>query len=130
MACRFAVPRICGDIAQAGNGGNKIICLGVQQRLFAQRAGCYQAHHLAAHHGFGAALFGGCRVLGLLANGDPETGLNEALQITLTGMIWHAAHRHGLPQMRAAMGQGNVQCGGGSHGIVKKQFVKIAHAIE
>ena len=32
--------------------------------------------------------------------------------------------------MLAAMGQGNIQRGGGGDRIVEKQFVKIAHAIK
>ncbi len=45
-------------------------------------------------------------------------------------MKGHSAHRHVFAFEFAAFGQGDIQRFGGLYRIVKKHFIKIAHAIK
>jgi hypothetical protein len=66
----------------------------------------------------------------LLCHGDAEAAADQAGEIGFGGMIRHAAHRDRRAGMLAAMGQRDVEGGGGSFRIGEEQFVEVAHAEE
>ena len=79
---------------------------------------------------FRAAFLGLCRVLGLLADGDPEAKADELLQIVVGGMNRHAAHRNVAAEMLAALGERDRQGAGRLDGVIEEQLVEIAHPVE
>ena len=114
----------------ARDGEQTIGADGIEQKLLGDGARRHQAHHLAADHGFAAALAGLGRVLDLLANGDAVALADQPIQIILGALDRHAAHGDVHALMLAALRQDNGERTGGDLGVFKKQFVEIAHAIE
>ena len=70
------------------------------------------------------------RVLHLLGDRDAEAAADQAGEVGLGGMHRHAAHRDRLAGMLAALGQRDVERGGGGLGVGEEQLVEIAHAEE
>ena len=114
----------------ARNGEQTIGADGIEQKLLGDSARRHQAHHLAANHGFAAALAGLGRVLDLLADGDAVALADQPVQIILGALDRHAAHGDIHPLMLAALRQDNGKRAGGDLGVFKKQFVEIAHPVE
>ena len=69
-------------------------------------------------------------VFGLLADGDSESFTDQFGEVGFVGVRGHAAHFYGFAEMVSAMGQCDIECGGGFFGIVEEEFVEIAHAVE
>jgi hypothetical protein len=61
----------------------------------------------------------------LIADGDPLPGLDELRNVTLRGVIRHAAHRHAV-----AMRQGEIKQARGFLGVVEKELIKITEPKE
>ena len=112
------------------NAGDEIVAAGIKQRIFRQRAGRNDTHHAPLNQRLAAALFSLFRCFGLLADGNAKARLDQARHISGMRMHRHAAHGNVLPLMLAPAGQRNIKRLTGRHCIVKKQLVKIAHAIE
>ncbi len=119
-----------GGGAGARDRQQKIVALGVEQRILGERAGGDQPHHVAAHHAFGAALARLRRIFELLADRDPVTLRDQAVQIFVGALDRHAAHRNVAAEMLAALGQDDAEVAGRHFGIVEEQFVEIAHPVE
>ncbi len=110
--------------------GQVIARLGVEQAVLGQRAWGDEAHHVAAHHGLGAALAGFRRVLQLLADGDAEAQLDQPLQVFVGAMDRHPAHGDVVAQVLAALGEHDRERLRGGHRVLEEQLVEIAHAVE
>ncbi len=108
-----------------GNRAQQVFATLVEQRLVGQRAGGHHPHHLALDGSLG---LGG--VADLLADGHGDTVPDELGQIALGGVIGHTGHRDRPPGGLAALGQRDVEQGGGALGVVVEQFVEVAHPIE
>ncbi len=120
-----AARRSCGT----KDCGQIVASLGIEKRVLGQGSRRDEAHHVAAHHRFGAALprFGG--ILELLGDGHAKADLDKALQILVRAMDRHPAHGDVLPQMFAPLGEHDAKRCGGGNGILEEQLVEIAHAI-
>src|SRR3954449_8199574 len=77
-----------------------------------------------------AALAGFGRVLELLADGDPEALADQPVQVELGVVHRHAAHRNVVTGVAAALGERDLQRGGGRHRVLEEQLVEVAHAEE
>ena len=112
-------------VATLGDGEQVRIGFVRQQRRIRHRARCEHAHDFALDRAFG-----GGGIADLLANGDRVSEFEEFGEVLFCGMIRHAGHFDWLTIGRAARGQRNAENARGLHRIVKKQFVKITHAIK
>ena len=70
------------------------------------------------------------RVLHLLCHRDAEAAADQASEIGFGGVVRHAAHRYRRARVLSAMGQRDVQGGGGSFRVSEEQLVEVAHAEE
>ena len=70
------------------------------------------------------------RVLHLLGHGDAEAAADQAGEIGFGGVVRDAAHRDRRAGVLAALGQRDVQRGGGGFGVGEEQLVEVAHAEE
>ena len=100
----------------------------LQQRLLGDRAGGDEAHHLAADRRLARSARLG--VLHLLGHRDAEAAADQTGEIGLGGMLRHAAHRHRRAVVLAALGQRDIERGGGGFGVSEEQLVEVAHAKE
>ena len=66
----------------------------------------------------------------LLADGDAVAALDQAGDVTVSGMIWHAAHGHGLTALFVARRQSDLKLTRGGHGIFEEKFVEVAQPEE
>ena len=115
---------------RARDGEQIVVALGVEQRVFGERAGRDQAHHVAPHHALGAALLRLGRVLELLAHRDAVAERDQAVQIFVGALDRHAAHRDVAAQMLAALGEHDAERARGGLGVVEEHLVEIAHPVE
>jgi hypothetical protein len=102
----------------------------VEQFLLGERARRDQPGHVAPHHRFRAAFLGFRRILGLLADRDPEPERDQLLQIIVGRMHRHAAHRDILAQVLAALGQRDAERPRRVHRVLEEQLVEIPHPVE
>ena len=102
----------------------------IEERVFGERSGRNNPYDGTSYRRLPAALLRLGRVFHLLAHGDAEALADEAREIGLGGMHWHAAHRNVLALMLAALGQLDVERRRGFLQILEEQLVEIAHAIE
>ena len=72
--------------------------------------------------------FGEFGVLHLFADGDAEAFAQEALQVTVGGVIGNAAHGNGA--FAVAGGEGDLELAGGGFGVVEEELVEVAEAKE
>ena len=117
-------------VRRARDAEQIIVAPRVEQRVFGERAGGDQAHHVAPHHALGAALLRLGRVLELLADRDAVAERDQAVQIFVGALDRHAAHRDVGAQMLAALGQHDAERARGDFGVLEEQFVEIAHPVE
>jgi len=96
----------------------------VQQFGVGERTGCDHAQHLALHRPFAADF------AHLLTNRDRLAVAYQFGQIAFHGMKGHARHRNRLARALATVRQRDVQNARSLVRVVKKQLVKIAHAVE
>src|SRR5258708_8444659 len=87
-----------------GDRGEKIIFARVEHGRVRSGAGRDDANDFAAYD-----LFTGAGLLHLVANGDFESGADEARDVAVSGVIRHAAHRNRLALFAIAPGQRNLQ---------------------
>ena len=106
-----------------GHGGEKIIFASVEDRDIGRRSGCDDPDDFATHD-----FLSGARLLHLIANGDLESGANEAGDVALGRVIWDAAHRNGLAFFAIPRGQHDLQFAGREDGVFVEEFVEIAQA--
>ena len=116
--------------AAGGDGGEPIGALGLEQVALGQRARRDDAGDGAGDDALARPFAGFGGVLDLFGDGDAVAALDQAGEIGVGGMDGHAAHRDGHAGMLAALGQRDVERGGGGAGVVEEQFVEIAHAEE
>ncbi len=115
---------------RARDGEQIIVAPGVEQRVFGQRAGRHQPHHVAPHHALVAALARFRRVLELLADRDAVAERDQAMQIFVGALDRHAAHRDVAAQMLAALGEHDAERARGGLGVVEEHLVEVAHPVE
>ena len=104
--------------------GEVVVVLALEQRVLGHGAGRDHARHVAVHQPLGLA-----RVLDLVAEGDLVSGLDEALDVGVHGMVRHAGHRDGLFAL-AARGQRQAEQPRGEHRVVVEHLVEIPEAEE
>ena len=107
-----------------------IVGLGIEQRVFGQRSRSDEAGYIAANHALVAALARRGRILGLLAHRDAVAERDQPMQVIVRALHRNAAHRDVCSLVLAAFGQRDAQRAGRDFGILKKQFVEIAHPVE
>src|SRR3974390_1872431 len=115
---------------RAGDRHQIIVALGVEEGVFGERAGRHQADHVAPHYSFRAALLRFSRLLELLAHCDAMAERNQAVQVLIGTLNWHAAHRDVLAEMLAALGEHDAERARTGFGVVKEHFVEVAHPVE
>lgn len=105
--------------ADAGDGGEVVMTFRGEEAFVGVGAG-------AEDLGDGALdEFARAGFLDLVADGDLASGLEEAGDVGLGGMIGQAAHGDAL-----ALGEGEVEEGGAGFGIFEEEFVEVAEAEE
>ena len=72
----------------------------------------------------------GAGLFGLFGDGDAEAASDEAGEIDVRGDDRDAAHGNGGAGVFTAMGQRDVQGGGGGVRVVEKHLEEVAHAEE
>ncbi len=92
-------------------------------------AGRDEAHHVPAYHRLRAALARFRRIFELLANGDAEAELDEALQILVGPVDGHSAHRDVLAEVLAAFGEDDAQRLRGDDSVFEEELVEVAHPV-
>ena len=107
-----------------------IVALGIEQRVFGERAGRHQPHHVAPHHALGAALARFGRILELFADRDAVAERDQPVQIFVGAHDRHAAHRDVAALMLAALGEHDAERARGGLGVVEEHLVEIAHPVE
>ncbi len=107
-----------------------VVGLGIEQRVFGQRARRDQPHHVAADHALVAARPRCCRIFGLFAHRDAMAGRDQAMQIVLGALHRHAAHRDVQALMLAALCQHDAKRPRGDLGVLEEQFIEVAHPVE
>ena len=107
------------------NCSNSVCFLIFQQSRIRQGSRCNNPYNLSFHRSFTCADFAH-----LLANRHTFSQFYQARQILFRRMIRHTCHLNCLAFHLAASRQSNVQQLGRFHRIVKKQLVKIAHAVK
>ncbi len=112
-------------LAERSHGDQQVVAAGIEQRLVVERARGDDAHHAALYR----SLAGG-RVADLLADRHRLAGSHQAGQVPLGAVVGHPGHGNRLARGLAALGQGDVEQGGGTPGIVEEQLVEVTHAIE
>src|SRR5260370_14802922 len=108
-----------------GDRSEKIICARVEHGYVRSRAGGDDADDFAADD-----LFAGAGLLHLVADGDLESGADEARDVAVSGVIGNAAHRNRLALFAIARGQRNLQFARGQQRVFVEEFVEIAEAEE
>ena len=103
---------------------------GLEQRFLGERPGGDEADDLAVDDGFGTALAGLGRVLHLLADRDAKALADELQEVAFGGVDRDAAHRDVLAEVLAALGERNVEGGGGGLGVGEEHLVEVAHPVE
>ena len=104
--------------------------LASSKRVFGERAGRHQPHHVAPHHALGAALARFRRILKLLADRDAVAERDQAVQIFVGAHHRHAAHRDVAALMFTALGEHDAERARGDLGVVEEHLVEIAHPVE
>ena len=89
-----------------------------------------EPHHVAAHDALGAALARLGRILELLAHRDAMAERDQPVQIFVGAHDRHAAHRHVLAEILAALGQHDAERARGDLGVLEEHLVEIAHPVE
>ena len=130
IAGRHVGPGQRAAVADLSESAEVIVPARVQQAVLGQGSRRHQTHDPPFHHGFRAAFLGLCGVFELFADGDAKPFSDQRQKVVFRRVHRHTAHRDVLTQMLAAFGQRDVQRLRCCHGIVKKHFVEIAHAIE
>ena len=105
--------------AMAADGGEVVRALVVQQGEVVDGAGGEDAGDFPFDE------FAGFRFGRLLGDGDAFAGLEEPGEVTLRGMIGHAAHGSA-----AAFGEGHVEDRRGGFRVLEKHFVKVPEPVE
>ena len=100
---------------------------GFQQRFLGDRAGGDEAHHLAADRRLAGARL---RVLHLLGHRDAEAAADQAGRYASAACCGTPHIGIGAAVVLAALGQRDVERGGGGLGVGEEQLVEIAHAEE
>jgi hypothetical protein len=121
---------VAGRSAAAHQRQQIIVALGVEQRVFGERARGDQPHHVAPHHALVAALLRLGRIFDLLADRDAVALRDQAMQIFVGAFDRHAAHRNVRPEMLAALGEHDAERAGGDFGVAEEQFIEVAHPVE
>ncbi len=130
IAGRHIEPGEAQRTARFGQASEIIVGPRVEQRVLDQRPRCHHAHHVAAHHGFRAALFGFFGRFELFANRHPEALADQPREIRLVRMPGHPAHRDLLAEMQSALGQRQIERLRRRDRVVEEHLVEVAHAIE
>src|SRR5713226_10574858 len=104
-----------------GNGSEKIVFASVQDGDIRGGTGSDDAHDFTADK-----LLAGAGLLHLVADGDFETGANEARKVALGGVIRNAAHRDGLTLFAVARRERDLQLARGDDRVFVKKLVEIA----
>ncbi len=106
-------------------GGEEIVLTGVENGDVGGSAGSYDAGDFAADE-----FFAGAGLFHLLADGDFETGADEAGDVAVGGVIRDAAHGYGLTFFAIAGGEGDLEFARGDDGVFVEEFVEVAEAEE
>ncbi len=102
----------------------------VEEPVLRDRAGGDEPHDLAADHGFGPALLGLGRILGLLAHRHPVAEGDETVEVVVGPFDRHAAHRDLAARVLAALRQDDAERPGRGIRILEEQLVEVAHPVE
>ena len=130
VAGRHVQPGERQRILALGERGEEVVRPGIEQAVLGEGARRHHAHHGALDQRLAAPAPGRGRVLGLLADRDLETLLDQALQVSLGAVHRHAAHRDVGLAVAATPGERDVQRRGRELGVLEEQLVEIAQAEE
>jgi hypothetical protein len=108
-----------------GYRGEEIIFAGVEDGDICGGAGGDDADDFAADD-----FFSGAWLLHLIADGDFESGADQASDVAFGGVVGDAAHGDGLAFFAIAGGERDLQFAGGEDGVFVEEFVKVAQAEE
>src|SRR6266850_545555 len=108
-----------------GDRSEEIIFAGVEDGDIGGRAGRDHANDFAANEFLARA-----GLLHLVADGDFETGANQARDVAFGGVIRNAAHGNGLAFFAVARGERDLQLARGNDRVLVEKFVEIAEAEE
>ena len=108
-----------------GDGENQRVARFVQQPGIGQRAGRDDARDLPVDR-----TFGGGRIAHLLGDDHRLAQLQQPRQVLLGAVVRHAGHLDRAACRGAARGERDVEQPRSLFGVVEKQLVKIAHAVE
>ena len=114
----------------AGNRHKIIGTARFKQIVFRKCSRRHQPDDIAAHHSLRTAFAGLRRIFQLFADGHAMTHADQFLQIGVSGMNRHAAHRDILALVFAALRQRDTEVTGGDFSVLEEQFVEIAHPVK
>ena len=123
--CGNVCPHKAASALVKDNGTKVVVVFGCQIDILGEGAGRDDAGYLALENALGRL-----RVPDLLADGNGIALVNKLPGVAFHGMPGHAAHGDGGCGLLVAGGKRQLQFPGADFGIVKKQFVKVAHAVE
>jgi len=103
----------------------KIVLAGVEDCSFCGGAGGDDADDFAAND-----FLAGAGLLHLIADGDFESGTDEAGDVAVGGVIRDAAHGNGLAFFAVAGGERDLEFFGSEDGVFVEEFVEVAKAEE
>ena len=106
-------------------GKQQVVTAIFQQGLVAEGSGSDDANHLALYRAL--ACLG---VANLFANRHGHTQTHQFRQVAIGAVIGNARHRNGLAGGFSAGGQGDVEQFSRAPGVVIKQLIEVAHAVE
>ena len=108
-----------GGFPVAEDGGEVVRALVVEQGVVVDGAGGEDAGDLAVDE------FSGDGLGGLLGDGDAFSGLEQAGDVALRGVVGHAAHRGA-----AAFGEGDVEDRRGGFRVLEEHLVEVAEPVK
>ena len=104
---------------------------GFEQGLLGQRARRDEADDRAIDQRLGPARLAGLGgAFGLLRDGDAMAAADQPREVGFGRVDRYPAHRDRLALRFPALGQRDVEAGGGGLGVVEEQFEEVAHAVE
>ena len=83
------------------------------------------SNHLTAHQSLGLT-----RIFNLFTQGNLIILFEKLGYVNVRCMVRHAAHRNWILCLFVSRGKGNLKFSRGNHGVLKKHFVEIPHAVE
>ena len=119
------MPNGAGEPLVALDRDEVVVLARLEPGVVVDDARAHDADHLARDEALDLR-----RVGHLLADGDLEALLEEALHVRARGVVRHARHRDLVVRALVARGERQVERARGHDGVLEEELVEVAHAKE